>query len=293
MNTARHAIDDLLAELRHAGQHPPPALLASISALGAEAIPALIALVTDPAAYQMSEDEDDVSYWAPYPAVQILGELHPPEALEPLLLLITWDDYDYLAGIVPEALANFGRVALDPLSSILADQDQSVWTRGRVVSALGKMAGVYPELRDEIVTRLTAQLDTDEPDNEDLDTVRGFLVGELVELQAEESIRSIIRAFEETEIDPYLIAWSDVRDKLDIPSDIAPHLDEFSPQRGRLFGSLAWPPTPTPPGRPDAPSVQVPGREAPEPYRRQMPKVGRNDPCPCGSGKKYKKCHGR
>jgi len=26
--------------------------------------------------------------------------------------------------------------------------------------------------------------------------------------------------------------------------------------------------------------------------RRDMPKVGRNDPCPCGSGKKYKKCHG-
>lgn len=26
---------------------------------------------------------------------------------------------------------------------------------------------------------------------------------------------------------------------------------------------------------------------------RTMPKVGRNDPCPCGSGKKYKQCHGR
>ena len=25
---------------------------------------------------------------------------------------------------------------------------------------------------------------------------------------------------------------------------------------------------------------------------RDQPKVGRNDPCPCGSGKKYKKCHG-
>ena len=23
------------------------------------------------------------------------------------------------------------------------------------------------------------------------------------------------------------------------------------------------------------------------------PKIGRNDPCPCGSGKKYKQCHGR
>ena len=26
--------------------------------------------------------------------------------------------------------------------------------------------------------------------------------------------------------------------------------------------------------------------------RRDVPKVGRNDDCPCGSGKKYKNCHG-
>jgi len=31
-------------------------------------------------------------------------------------------------------------------------------------------------------------------------------------------------------------------------------------------------------------------RPAPQPVRA-MPRVGRNDPCPCGSGKKYKKCH--
>jgi len=24
-----------------------------------------------------------------------------------------------------------------------------------------------------------------------------------------------------------------------------------------------------------------------------VPKVGRNEPCPCGSGKKYKQCHGK
>ena len=30
----------------------------------------------------------------------------------------------------------------------------------------------------------------------------------------------------------------------------------------------------------------------PRPVVREQPKVGRNDPCPCGSGKKYKKCHG-
>jgi len=33
--------------------------------------------------------------------------------------------------------------------------------------------------------------------------------------------------------------------------------------------------------------------EMPKTVRRRQPKVGRNDPCPCGSGKKYKKCCGR
>jgi preprotein translocase subunit SecA len=30
-----------------------------------------------------------------------------------------------------------------------------------------------------------------------------------------------------------------------------------------------------------------------ETYKRQSEKIGRNDPCPCGSGKKYKQCHGK
>ena len=29
------------------------------------------------------------------------------------------------------------------------------------------------------------------------------------------------------------------------------------------------------------------------PFTRQGRKVGRNEPCPCGSGKKYKHCHGK
>ena len=38
---------------------------------------------------------------------------------------------------------------------------------------------------------------------------------------------------------------------------------------------------------------RVGGDDAPvKTMRREEPKVGRNDPCPCGSGKKYKKCHG-
>jgi preprotein translocase subunit SecA len=36
-----------------------------------------------------------------------------------------------------------------------------------------------------------------------------------------------------------------------------------------------------------------PAAAATQPVRRDMPKVGRNEPCPCGSGKKYKLCHGK
>ena len=35
------------------------------------------------------------------------------------------------------------------------------------------------------------------------------------------------------------------------------------------------------------------GEERAAPYVRQAPKTRRNDPCPCGSGKKYKHCHGK
>ena len=35
------------------------------------------------------------------------------------------------------------------------------------------------------------------------------------------------------------------------------------------------------------------GRGPVAPIRNEGPKIGRNDPCPCGSGKKYKNCHGR
>ena len=31
---------------------------------------------------------------------------------------------------------------------------------------------------------------------------------------------------------------------------------------------------------------------APQPVERVVDKIGRNDPCPCGSGKKAKHCHG-
>ncbi|MBN1587673.1 MAG: preprotein translocase subunit SecA [Candidatus Omnitrophica bacterium] len=55
----------------------------------------------------------------------------------------------------------------------------------------------------------------------------------------------------------------------------------FDPARGPASGAGGLMPPP-----------QRPQGGAPQPFQREMAKVGRNDPCPCGSGKKFKKCHG-
>ena len=45
---------------------------------------------------------------------------------------------------------------------------------------------------------------------------------------------------------------------------------------------------------PAAPAQKMPEIQIPKtPQRRDLPKVGRNDPCPCGSGKKFKSCCGK
>ncbi|HKM15440.1 MAG TPA: preprotein translocase subunit SecA [Marinospirillum sp.] len=41
------------------------------------------------------------------------------------------------------------------------------------------------------------------------------------------------------------------------------------------------------------PSIPPADMDSTQPFKRDFPKVGRNDICPCGSGKKYKQCHGK
>ncbi len=56
--------------------------------------------------------------------------------------------------------------------------------------------------------------------------------------------------------------------------------------------SVEPPADPGSPGEYDSPPAQGEAEKA-APFVRGGQKVGRNDPCPCGSGKKYKQCHGR
>ncbi len=71
-----------------------------------------------------------------------------------------------------------------------------------------------------------------------------------------------------------------------IKSDVLERLFRVQAVRGEQPPPV---PTPAPPPRMVLNRSDEP---APQSAHRQADKVGRNDPCPCGSGKKYKKCHG-
>ncbi|MGA2342788.1 MAG: preprotein translocase subunit SecA [Steroidobacteraceae bacterium] len=73
------------------------------------------------------------------------------------------------------------------------------------------------------------------------------------------------------------------------------HAEAVSPiQAGPGAGENGGFPGAGPPGPPPDDPVGGPraGAAAAVPFVRQVPKVGRNEMCPCGSGKKYKHCHG-
>jgi hypothetical protein len=57
------------------------------------------------------------------------------------------------------------------------------------------------------------------------------------------------------------------------------------------FGAINSGGAPPRGGQPPRPA-RTGGDDVVKQVKREEPKVGRNEPCPCGSGKKYKKCHG-
>lgn len=80
-------------------------------------------------------------------------------------------------------------------------------------------------------------------------------------------------------------------------SDSWPHPDVLAPMLELLLGGgLGLAPTHIRARQEESRYVRVLAKQQlarQEPPEPSMPRTGRNDPCPCGSGQKYKRCHGR
>ena len=84
-----------------------------------------------------------------------------------------------------------------------------------------------------------------------------------------------------------------IRTQEDIKPDEQSHVENVQPVHASTAGAAVDEPEPTYAGNGDLAVAEAATRRKAQPVMRHTQKVGRNDPCPCGSGKKYKHCHGK
>ena len=232
----------------------------------------------------------------------LLGEWRDARAYRPLTALLRQDPefVDVLLGdAVTEATARVIAGVCDgdlgPIFSVLEDPAADEFVRGQMIDALVIIARQWPELRPEVVGYLERfpSADIDKP--ETLFGSWAFAVADLGLVHLEPQVKE---AFEREWISPdeadFAFFRTQLREAVEAGQSPKFHssrntrliesaIDELSgwycfsdnfiedksrlPSSGgamsQLFGDI---------------------------FEREAPKVGRNDPCPCGSGKKYKKC---
>jgi hypothetical protein len=230
-------------------------------------IPELIRMATDKDLN--SADSESLEVWAPLHAWRALGQLRAPEAIEPLLeLFADSEDDDWVGSELPDVYGMIGAAAIPALARYLADASHGLFPRVFAAESLQRIAHRNPNARAECVSVLTEQLSRF---TENDPTFNAFLIGDLVDLEAVESLSTIREAFEQECVD--LTIQGDVED---VEITLGLREQRSTPATYPSFLEKRF-------------SDQAKAASAPEPIRKE-PKVGRNDPCPCGSGKKYKKC---
>ena len=227
MEQSRSGLDQLLKDLRQAGETLAPELIERAKAFGSVAVPALIGLATDDDL--LNGDSDTPEVWAPLHAIQIIGELRAAEAVGSLLPLIRVND-DWISEKLPEVFGKIGEPALAPMCDLLRDRTQDVYARSRAASTLKEIAENHPELRQTAVAALVAQLQPGETQSPDDETLNGFVITELVDLKAKDALPAIRRAYEEDRVDESVTDWDDVATVFDLPG--APRRDRTRAEDG-------------------------------------------------------------
>jgi hypothetical protein len=237
------------------------------------------------------EDEAIEGTWLEIFIVDLLGYRRYKPAVATLVRLVDPDCGDYLPGRAAEAIARIGAVEAVPLlRKRLADADPEQCEDLFVIETLEGLK--HPESAQALSSFLNRERDDMLP--------RTYALVARCRLFEREGVIAAIQAARRGEYDdeyedlrafvlPYAEIlglelrerekWTDLRRRLDEEAAKAPPpsddeaLDDAEDLGDDEDGDYD-----------DAPPERV------ETFVRAEPKVGRNDPCPCGSGKKFKKC---
>jgi hypothetical protein len=188
---------------------------------------------------------------------------------------------------------------LEPIKRLVLNRDADEFSRGVAVTALALLA-VWAEVPRDIILDYFAWLAREGLERQ-TGYVWGALAAESADIEALAVFPDLLRAYDEGFIDPQVIGRSELDeveasprgDHLERLKDRHPPIDDVAKATSwwARFGKLASS------RRAEelaalAAAGDIDDNSPAEPFRAPV-KVGRNEPCPCGSGKKYKKCCGQ
>jgi len=180
---------------------------------------------------------------------------------------------DWIIESTPTLLAAFGENAIERLKECVLDETLDLYIRGSITTALNVIAHQHPDNKEEIKAFLSKLLD----DANDPKFV-AYLTDELLSFKDPNFLPQVRKAFEDGRVDTQIITRYDVDWVFNLPEERQSYfkymkspLEHFSRERISYLRKLSYP-------------------EKETPTKKTQMKIGRNDPCPCGSGKKYKKC---
>jgi uncharacterized protein YecA (UPF0149 family) len=232
-------------------------------------------------------------------AVYLMGELEATELLEPFLETLKQDSdflnfwyFDLLTEDFWEPLLKAGKNQLEKLQEFVITPHIDTYARSAVLAVFSQITLQYPERRNEIIDCLGKIMDSflkAEPDSGIVDSeLNGFLVSDVTEIQGVELFDKIERLYEKSYVSEGVAGTldsirKDISKKLRFSykkkfNSVFERYDDLNRIARNNFSAQ------------DKTEMEESFNHYENKPVISEPKVGRNDPCPCGSGIKYKKC---
>ena len=239
-----------------AEQKLEPALREEVLALGPAAIPELLRILNDD---RLHVEDGPGAGWPPIHAVDLLADLKATESIEPMLRLLCETDWDdIIHDRIVQRLAELGPGVVEPALAIL-ERGVHEDVHHAICCVLADVGVRDPR----IYAQLCALFDEDE-------VFGATCLSDYGDPAALPILEGAIEDFEPDFDSPYgLMSLNELIDSYErlggkVSAELARHLASVRAE----FESYGARVTPV----------------------KAAPKPGRNDPCPCGSGKKYKRC---
>lgn len=293
---------ELLKKLDELGDQVPMELVQAILAKEQEAVILLCDILQNNDYWEAEGNKQ----WMPLHAVKLLGMLADPKAIPQLvntLILACEVDDDWIMEDLPTVFGRMGPPAIPPLEEFINDYegDNTLWwSRSTAVGGLVAIALCNPHEKEHILSFLHALFS----EKEDMEFL-SFAAGSLLDLGDPSSLTILDEAFNRGIIDEYIINRDDLladrvrpfnmydNDLLFFynPEQVSIRQARWENEKKEKEGYAAQKLE----QQEKTTSIELKRLEVVNTLNKRnvLPisgKIGRNEPCPCGSGKKFKKC---